>query len=170
MSTTPPSTAPAQLTVTGIQSGDGGFTAVPDRCELTVDIRLTPRFDAHHARELITDAVRAHDIAYTNSSANKLLTQIEWIPGWPAYRVAETHPMVRALCEAARRTLGAEPACGVAGPSNIGNYLASLSIPALCGFGPRGEQIHATDERVELASIAPVYRIYEDALIQLLRD
>jgi succinyl-diaminopimelate desuccinylase len=158
----------AQLTVSGIAAGDGGFTAVPDRCELKVDIRLTPRFDARHARDLIADAIRAHDIAYTASPANKLLTDIEWIDGWPAYRVSDTHPMLNALCKAARHVFGAAPPCEVAGPSNIGNYLASLSIPALCGFGPRGEQLHATDERVELASIAPVYRIYEDALLELL--
>ncbi|HEY4350118.1 MAG TPA: M20/M25/M40 family metallo-hydrolase [Paraburkholderia sp.] len=160
----------AQLTVTGIAAGDGGFTAVPDRCELNVDIRLTPRFDARHARDLIADAIRAHDIAYTASPPNKLLTDIEWIDGWPAYRVSDTHPMLNALCKAARHVFGTAPPCEVAGPSNIGNYLASLSIPALCGFGPRGEQLHATDERVELASIAPVYRIYEDALLELLRQ
>jgi succinyl-diaminopimelate desuccinylase len=159
----------AQLTVTGVSAGDGGFTAVPDRCELKVDIRLTPRFDARRARDLIADAIRAHDIAYTSSPANKLLTDIEWIDGWPAYRVSDMHPMLNALCKAARHVFGAAPPCAVAGPSNIGNYLASLSIPALCGFGPRGEQLHASDERVELASIAPVYRIYEDALLELLR-
>ncbi|GAB7525688.1 M20 family metallopeptidase [Paraburkholderia sp. 2C] len=160
----------AQVTVTGIEAGDGGFTAVPDRCELKIDIRLTPRFDAKHARSLIEDAVRAHDIAYTSSPANKLLTDIEWIDGWPAYRVSDTHPMLNELCKAARRIFGAAPPSAVAGPSNIGNYLASLSIPALCGFGPRGEQLHANDERVELASIAPVYQIYENALHALLRQ
>jgi succinyl-diaminopimelate desuccinylase len=159
----------AQLSVTGIEAGDGGFAAVPDRCELKIDIRLTPRFDAKLARSLIADAIRAHDIAYTSSPANKLLTDIEWIEGWPAYRVADTHPMLGALCKAAQRTFGAVPRCEVAGPSNIGNYLASLAIPALCGFGPRGERLHASDERVELASIAPVYRIYEDAMLELLR-
>jgi succinyl-diaminopimelate desuccinylase len=160
----------AQMTVTGIEAGDGGFTAVPDRCELKVDIRLTPRFDAEHARGLIADAIRAHDIAYTSSPANNLLTDIEWIDGWPAYRVSDTHPMLNTLCKAARHIFGAVPPCEVAGPSNIGNYLASLSIPALCGFGPRGEQLHASDERVELASIAPVYQIYEHALLELLRQ
>jgi succinyl-diaminopimelate desuccinylase len=161
---------PSQLTVTGIQSGDGGFTAVPDRCELTLDLRLTPHFDDERARRLISNTVRAHDTAYSGSSANNLLTEIEWIPGWPAYRVPETHPMVGVLCTAARREFGVEPACEVAGPSNIGNYLASLDVPALCGFGARGERLHANDERVELASIAPVYRIYEHALLQLLRS
>ncbi|CAB3757654.1 M20 family metallopeptidase [Paraburkholderia solisilvae] len=160
---------PAQLTVTGIHAGDGGFTAVPDRCELTVDIRLTPRFDAQQARALLTDAIRAHDLTYHRSPANTLLTDIEWIDGWPAYRVPDTHPMVAALCAAAQHRLGAKPPCAVAGPSNIGNYLASLSVPALCGYGPRGEQLHATDERIQLSTLAPVYQIYEDTMLALLR-
>jgi succinyl-diaminopimelate desuccinylase len=83
--------------------------------------------------------------------------------------VPDAHPMVSVLCAAARHELGSEPVRDVAGPSNIGNYLASLGVPALCGFGPRGEGIHASNERVELASIAPVYRIYERTLLQLLR-
>ncbi|HVE11344.1 MAG TPA: M20 family metallopeptidase [Paraburkholderia sp.] len=160
---------PSQLTVTGIHAGDGGFTAVPDRCELTLDIRLTPHLDAAHAQRLIEGAIRAHDVGYTRSPANNLLTDIEWIAGWPAYRVPDAHPMVSVLCAAARHELGSEPMRDVAGPSNIGNYLASLGVPALCGFGPRGEGIHASNERVELASIAPVYRIYERTLLQLLR-
>jgi succinyl-diaminopimelate desuccinylase len=78
--------------------------------------------------------------------------------------------MMSALCTAAQHRFGAAPSCEVAGPSNIGNYLASLSIPALCGFGPCGEQLHANDERVELSNIATVYQIYEDALVGLLRS
>ena len=54
------------------------------------------------------------------------------------------------------------------GPSNLGDDLAGRGVPALCGFGVRGEGIHATDERVDLASIAPVWRIYRGALRRLL--
>lgn len=76
--------------------------------------------------------------------------------------------MAHALYHAARNALGADLPLAVAGPSNIGNYLASLGVPALCGFGVRCEGIHAANERVELASIAPVYRAYEYALLTLL--
>ncbi|MDE1184391.1 M20 family metallopeptidase [Paraburkholderia sp.] len=155
---------PAQLTITGIQSGDGGFTQVPDRCELTLDLRLTPRFDEAHARRALCAAIDAHDRAYPVA----LASAIEWLPGWPAYRVPDSHPMVAALQHAAHHELGATPPCAVAGPSNLGNYVASLGVPALCGFGVRGEGIHAANERIELASIAPVYRIYHAALRALL--
>lgn len=173
---------PAQLTVTGLQSGDGGFSQVPDRCELWLDLRLTPSFGAETARALVQRCVAAHDaqVACEASPAGAALsaacaaaptapaTDIHWLPGWPAYRVPDDHAMVAALREAARQEAGRELPCAVAGPSNIGNYLASLGVPALCGFGVRGQALHAADERMELASIAPVYRIYRRALQQLL--
>ncbi|MPW18491.1 M20/M25/M40 family metallo-hydrolase [Paraburkholderia sp. CNPSo 3157] len=155
---------PAQLTVTGIRTGDGTFTNVPDRCELSVDCRLTPRFDQREAQRCIAEIVRTHDAGYDAS----LATTIEWIAGWPAYRVDASHPIVMALYRAARDELGVELPCAVAGPSNIGNYLASLGVPALCGFGVRCEGIHAADERIELSSVAPVYCVYERALLALL--
>jgi succinyl-diaminopimelate desuccinylase len=155
---------PAQLTVTRIRAGDGGFTSVPDRCDLSIDCRLTPDFDQAQVRRVIEGIVRDHDAQYDAS----LATSIEWIAGWPAYRVPDAHPMARALYDAARIELGADLPREVAGPSNIGNYLASLGVPALCGFGVRCAGIHAADERIELASIAPVYRIYERALLTLL--
>ncbi len=154
---------PPQLTVTSLHGGHG-YTQVPDRCELTVDLRLTPRFDDAAARVLVAGVVdeldRAHDPA--------LASRIDWQPGWPPYRVDAAHPMLRAMREAARQTLGQELPCAVAGPSNIGNYLAARDIPALCGFGVRARNLHAADECMELATIAPVYRTYETALQRLL--
>jgi succinyl-diaminopimelate desuccinylase len=71
--------------------------------------------------------------------------------------------------QAARDELGAEIPTAVVGPSNIGNYLASLGVPALCGFGVRAEGIHAANERIALDSIEPVYRVYRNALNRLHR-
>jgi succinyl-diaminopimelate desuccinylase len=155
---------PAQITVTGLRAGDGTFTHVPDRCELDIDCRVTPGFDGAQAQRTIADTVRAHDAHYDAS----LATSIGWMPGWPAYRVPDSHPMTNALSRAARDELGIDLPRVVAGPSNIGNYLASLGVPALCGFGVRYVGIHAADERIGLASIAPVYGIYERALLALL--
>lgn len=163
-----PRAAPAfglapQLTLTGIQAGDGGYGQVPDRCELRVDLRLTPGFADTQARQLVQRTVDRQDAACAGTAA----TEIEWAAGWPAYRVPDTNPMVAALRAASRAELGAELPTTVAGPSNIGNYLHGLGVPALCGFGLRGENIHAANERIALDSIEPVYRIYRDALYRL---
>lgn len=155
---------PPQLTLTGIDGGGPGFSQVPDHCELRLDLRLTAAFDDAAARALLTQATQAADAAHPRAVA----TRIEWVDGWPPYRVPDAHPMVAALQAASAREHGTPLPTQVVGPSNIGNYLAGLGVPALCGFGPRGEGIHATDERVALDSIAPVWRIYQRALRELL--
>ncbi|MCA0244903.1 MAG: M20 family metallopeptidase [Proteobacteria bacterium] len=155
---------PPQLTLTGIDGGGPAFSEVPDHCELRLDVRLTSAFDDGAARRALAAAVQAHDAQWPQAAP----TRIEWIAGWPPYRVPDGHPMVQALRAAGADEHGTPLPTRVVGPSNIGNYLASLQVPALCGYGLHGEGIHASDERVALASIAPVYRIYRGALQRLL--
>jgi succinyl-diaminopimelate desuccinylase len=56
----------------------------------------------------------------------------------------------------------------VAGPSNIGNYLAKLGIDATAGLGVNYKGLHATDERIELATIPIIQAIYHEAVRTLL--
>jgi succinyl-diaminopimelate desuccinylase len=154
---------PPQLTITGIRGGGEGFSQVPDECELRIDVRLTPDYADTAVRAAVARVVRHFDAARGSARA----TQVEWGDGWPAYQVPLSHPLVAAMQQAARQELGAELPTAIVGPSNIGNYLAALGIPTLCGFGVVAEGIHAADERVALDSLAPVYRIYRDALRRL---
>jgi succinyl-diaminopimelate desuccinylase len=153
---------PACLSVTALHGGQG-FTQVPDRCELLLDLRLTPRWDAAAAREAVEAVLRAQDALWPQAPA----TAAHWQAGWPAYRLPDAHPLVAALRAGAAEALGRVPGA-VAGPSNIGNYLASLGVPALCGLGVQGAGLHAADEEVALSSIAPVFRAYAAALRRLL--
>jgi succinyl-diaminopimelate desuccinylase len=154
---------PPQLTITGIHGGAEGFSQVPDTCELRIDLRLTPNFDDASARAAVTDTVQRFDASRGPARA----TEIEWIAGWPAYHVAPSHPLAAAMQQAAQQELGVAVPMRIVGPSNIGNYLAALGVPALCGFGVVAEGIHAANERIALHSLAPVYCIYRRALQQL---
>jgi len=156
---------PPQLTITGMHGGSQAFSQVPDLCELRLDMRLTPSFSLEPARRAIEEAVAAFDASSPKATA----TAIDWHGGWPAYQLAADHALVQAMQQAARDELGAEIPTAVVGPSNIGNYLASLGVPALCGFGVRAEGIHAANERIALDSIEPVYRVYRNALNRLHR-
>jgi succinyl-diaminopimelate desuccinylase len=156
---------PAQLTITGIRGGGEGFSQVPDACELRIDVRLTPDFDDALARDTVARAVQQFDASRGAARASA----IEWVDGWPAYQVPPSHPLAAAMQQAAQRELQAAVPMSVVGPSNIGNYLASLGVAALCGFGVVADGIHAADERIVLDSLAPVYRIYRDALDRLHR-
>jgi succinyl-diaminopimelate desuccinylase len=162
-STTPDFPLPPQLTITAVAGGEG-FSMVPDACSLNVDIRLTPTFTAALARRTLAYAVEVFDAA----APDERKTRIEWIPGWPAYRLDDDEPAVRALHVAACAAFGREVPTGTAGPSSVGNYLATLGVPATSGFGVSYRNLHAPDECIEVASIEPVYGAYRCALRSLL--
>lgn len=153
---------PAKITPTAIHGG-GSFSLVPDRCELELDLRLTPAFDDPAARRLVEATV-----ARLDADGAAPATAIEWLPGWPACRLDPAHAMVQALVEAAGAAYGHAVPTGVAGPSSIANYLATLGIPATAGLGVTYRDIHAPDECVLLASLEPTFLAYRNALLSLL--
>ena len=78
-------------------------------------------------------------------------------------------PAIAVLWWSVRRTrCRRDLPAAVAGPSSIGNYLATLGIPATSGFGVTYRNLHAADECIQLASIAPTYAAYLGALRELL--
>lgn len=151
---------PPKVTVTAIDGGHG-YSVVPDRCRVLVDVRLTPSF-ARDAAVALLDAAAA---TLPPGAAEVAVTQ-----HWPAYRLGQDAPVRLALIEAANLERGREVPAVVAGPANIGNYLAGLGIPATAGFGVRYEGLHAADERIDLATVAPVLRAYDDAIRRLLSE
>jgi len=153
---------PARLTVTAINGGEG-YSAVPDLCTFNVDIRLTPALDERAAADLLRSAAARVDSARPGTQP----THIEITTRWPAFALADRAPLRRALLDAARAT-GLDTSAKIAGPSNIGNYLAGLAIPATAGFGVDYTGLHGTDERIRLDSIPPVQAVYHQALLTLL--
>ena len=94
-------------------------------------------------------------------------TLIEITTHWPAYQLPDDSTLKIALLTAARQA-GLSPAAKIAGPSNIGNYLAGLGVQATAGFGVDHEGLHATDERTRIGSIPPVQASYHQACLTLL--
>jgi succinyl-diaminopimelate desuccinylase len=154
---------PPKLTVTQIQGGES-YSIVPDRCTIKVDIRLTTTFDQAAASHLVEKIVAEVDKRWTRSGR----TEIVFRDSWPAYSLPEHAPIRKALLKAAETHLSKAVRPRVAGPSNIGNYLASLGIEATAGFGVEYVGLHGTDERINLASIPPIQATYHDAVLTLL--
>jgi succinyl-diaminopimelate desuccinylase len=151
---------PPKLTVTSISGGERGqYSVVPDVCELGIDARLTPGFTASDAERHLQQILTALDLS------DELRQDGET---WPAYQLPDGHPLTTALTDGARLH-GLDPAASVAGPSNIGCLLAGRGIPATAGFGLAYENLHGTDERVDLATIPAVYGAYRHAVLQLLQ-
>ncbi|WP_246264927.1 M20 family metallopeptidase [Acrocarpospora pleiomorpha] len=152
----------AKLTVTAISGGEG-YSTVPDLCTFNVDVRLTPAFDDQAALNLLRSVVADLDAQWADTRP----THLEVTTRWPAFALPKEAPLRSALLAAAG-AFGVNAAPKVAGPSNIGNYLAGLGIPATAGFGVDYRGLHATDEQIRLDSIPPVQATYHQALLTLL--
>ncbi|CCK24422.1 peptidase dimerization domain-containing protein [Streptomyces davaonensis JCM 4913] len=153
---------PAKVSVTACHGGQG-FSTTPDRCDLNVDIRTTPGFDAQDAETLIRKAVAELDAA----SPAPCPTAITLVATWPPFRLTDTEQPVAALLDAAAEA-GLAVRTKTAGPSNIGNLLAGEGIPATAGFGVPYEGLHGIDERAHLAELPTVYAVYQRAVLGLL--
>ncbi|MFC4561584.1 M20 family metallopeptidase [Nocardiopsis mangrovi] len=153
---------PPRITVTGIEGGDS-WSVVPDVCTVNVDVRTTPSADAAWAEKTVAAAVADVDRAWPTTPPSSM----EPVLSWPAFALEPTHPLAGALLGgAAGAGLRVEPK--VAGPSNIGNYLAGLGIAATAGFGADYVGLHGVDERVRVESLVPVQAAYHAAVLDLL--
>ncbi|WP_031191532.1 MULTISPECIES: M20 family metallopeptidase [Streptomyces] len=155
---------PPKLSVTSIHGGQG-FSITPDRCELNVDVRTTPGFDAHDAETLIRKAVAELD----GELPVPRPTVISPVASWPPFRLRDDEQPAAALLGAAAGA-GLAVRTKTAGPSNIGNLLAGEGIAATAGFGVPYEGLHGIDERAHLAALPTVYAVYRQAVLDLLGD
>ncbi len=161
--TDPALNLPPRLTVTAIHGGEG-YSVVPDRCEVDVDVRLTPSFDRDAAEALIGRVVAGVDEEFPAGVASI----VEFRESWPAYHLGEAAPVRAALALAARRQVPQPPPARVAGPSNIGNYLAMLGIEATAGLGVRYRGLHGADECIDCSTVPMVQATYHEAVLSLL--
>jgi succinyl-diaminopimelate desuccinylase len=152
----------AKLTVTAIEGGQG-YSVTPDLCALNIDIRITPAFDDRAAADFLERIAAELDNAWPGTGP----TCIQ--PGmcWPAYVLPEDSVLRSALLNAAEEC-GVPLETKIAGPSNIGNYLAGLGIAATAGFGVDYVGLHGTDERIRLDTIPVVQAVYHNAILRLL--
>lgn len=155
---------PARLTVTAVNGGEG-YSTVPDSCTLNVDVRLTPAFDDSAAMRLLETAADRVDAAWPGTRP----TLVQVVSHWPAFALPGHSPIRAALLDAAD-AVGLNVTAKIAGPSNIGNYLAGLGIPATAGFGVAYADLHGTDERIRIDSIPLVQAVYHAALLTLLHE
>ncbi|MFK0295107.1 peptidase dimerization domain-containing protein [Streptomyces sp. NPDC090442] len=154
---------PPKLSVTSCHGGQG-FSVAPDRCDLHIDVRTTPTFDAQDAETLLRKAVAELDAELPAPAP----TEVTPVAAWPPFRLREDEQPAAALLNAAAEA-GLTVRAKTAGPSNIGNLLAGEGIAATAGFGVPYEGLHGIDERARLTELPTVYAVYQRAVLDLLR-
>ncbi len=141
------------IVVTHVESREASFNAVPDRCSIVLDRRLTVGETAEQALEQVRVLFPSSDfeieiLRYNRPSYNGYVREVEQI--FPVWSFDEAHPIVRAAT-ATSRTLGMDATTGHWNFSTNGAYWAGVAgIPSI-GFGPGEEEIvHTIDEHIRV--------------------
>jgi acetylornithine deacetylase/succinyl-diaminopimelate desuccinylase-like protein len=134
-------------------SGGVSVNIVPDRCEAMVDIRLTPDYDQARIEALIGQSI-------TEVTRPGLQFSYHLLNHVPAAISDEKAPLFAILDEVIPLIRGRRPDRIVAGPANEGYLLIEHGIPTVCGMGPMGENAHAANEYVEIASLGDAAAIF----------
>jgi succinyl-diaminopimelate desuccinylase len=153
-----------KLTVTGVEGGDG-FSVVPSKSVIKVDVRLTPEFTAAMADIHIGRLVRGHDAVFNVPKARE--TRVKRIASEPPYALPDYAQLRLAMRDAIAAHRGPVPE-KISNPSNIGCFLRAQGIDATAGFGLTAHNVHAANEYVELDRVEQVYSVYRDACKRLL--
>ncbi|HEC33407.1 MAG TPA: YgeY family selenium metabolism-linked hydrolase [Chloroflexi bacterium] len=164
------------LSVTDVRSRAGSRNAVPDRCDLIVDRRLTlgeteTMALAEIQRIIAREGVRA-DVEVTEYAAASYTGYScqarEFYPPWV---IEEDHPLVTALVRAARTQLGRRPRVGHWSFSTEGVYTAGIAGIPTVGFGPGDPRdAHAANESVRLDDVCAAAGVYARLAVELLGD
>ncbi|NOX61210.1 MAG: YgeY family selenium metabolism-linked hydrolase [Chloroflexi bacterium] len=162
------------LAVTQLITVASGRNAIPDRCDLVVDRRLTlgetaaralAEIEAVMQREAIRGVVEMahyHSVSYTGY-------ETEGPEIYPAWLMAEDHPLVVAACDSLERQFGRRPALRTWPFSTDGAYtMGEAGIPTV-GFGPGESRLaHTANESIRLDDVQRAAQAYAGLVVDLL--
>ena len=164
---------PGILAVTEIRSHGVSRNAIPDRCEMTLDRRLTvgeteamallevQRIIAREGADAEVKVIEEEVTTHTGKTYRVRRTSLPWA-------LEERHPLVKAMMRAAQ-TVGLRPGLTRWHFATEGAYTAAVAQVPTVGFGPGNPGLpHTVNEYVEVEQIYAAAQTYAALAMQLL--
>jgi putative selenium metabolism hydrolase len=162
------------LAVTNISSSAGSRNAIPDRCEMIVDRRLTlgeteTKALSEVQKVIAREGVQA-EVAVTEYHAASYTGYISHArQSFPPWVMPEDHPLIQTATRAVRAQLKRRPQISRWDFSTEGVYTAGVAGIPTIGFGPGDPRCaHTADEHVRLEDVYAAAGVYARLAVALL--
>ncbi len=148
--------SPTSFQIASVQAGAGANNTIPGALEVLFNFRFSTDATPDSLKGRVHEILDRHGVAY----------ELAWaLSGQPFLSPRGT--LVNAVSAAVSAVTGVTPVLSTSGGTSDARFLAAMSRE-IVEFGPRSASIHAVDEHVRLADIAPLSAIYERVLRALL--
>jgi succinyl-diaminopimelate desuccinylase len=143
---------PTSFQVSNIHAGTGASNVIPGSLDVAFNFRFSPETTAERIQQQVRAVFDRHGLDYT----------LTWKPIAHPFSTPRG-PLVDALVAAIRETTGLGPALTTGGGTSDGRFIATIAAEVV-EFGPTNDTIHKVDERIRLADLGPLSRIYEQTI------
>ncbi len=147
---------PTSLQISNIHAGTGATNVIPGELVIDFNLRFSTVQTPQGLQQQIEAMLKKHGLAY----------RIDWnLSGLPF--LTETGPLLEAARQAIREVQGIETEMSTSGGTSDGRFIAPTGTQVL-ELGPLNESIHKVNERVRVADLDALTRIYRKMLENLL--
>ena len=148
--------APTSVQISNVHGGTGANNVIPGTLEVVLNLRFSRATPVEVLKTRVQEILDRHGVACD------LVWTVASLPF-----ISPRGRLVDALSSAVAAVTGITPVLSTGGGTSDGRFLAAISAE-LVEFGPVNASIHAVDERVRVADMAPLSLIYEQTITALL--
>jgi succinyl-diaminopimelate desuccinylase len=149
--------SPTSFQISHVHASTGANNTIPGTLDVWFNFRFSTESSDEQLRSRVRAVLDAHHVDY----------DLKWhLNGAPF--LSPRGGLVDVVTAAVTSVTGVTPALSTSGGTSDGRFLAAISREVV-EFGPVSASIHAIDEHVRIADIAPLSAAYEHILESLLR-
>ena len=147
---------PTSVQISNVHGGTGANNVIPGTLEVVLNLRFSRATPVEVLKTRVQELLDRHGVA----------CDLVWTVASRPF-ISPRGRLVDALSSAVAAVTGITPVLSTGGGTSDGRFLAAISAD-LVEFGPVNASIHAVDERVRVADMAPLSLIYEQTITALL--
>ncbi|MDP2824826.1 MAG: succinyl-diaminopimelate desuccinylase [Sulfuritalea sp.] len=149
---------PTSFQISNAHAGTGAGNVVPGSFEITFNFRFSTASTVENLQSRVHALLDRHALEY----------DIRWTLGARPF-LTPRGELCAALSDAAAAETGIAAELSTTGGTSDGRFIADI-CPQLVEFGPINASIHQIDERIAVADLEPLARIYEHTFDRLMSN